>query len=246
MMADNPQQPAMFHELDLPRGNTEMEEDRQLPDFEKGISDDEGYQAAFDRSFPGPKFNRSLQSKGKKSPRRSDNEESPEPSPRFKKPRMLSLFGGEAATQTDENSDDGEMHLKTPKTPGQGIGMRLSSLTLEQQEEVVTEQLDYSADNTKGVSRPPLDIGADLDPSDRAESPALSEHSSKLDGDEYPLPLENPALSYGLRQNIDRTIAAPSWVDVDLSGNYDPEVEAKQKALKLNKAKAKKKRGMSI
>ncbi|KAF2689711.1 hypothetical protein K458DRAFT_272825, partial [Lentithecium fluviatile CBS 122367] len=158
--------------------------------------------------------------KGKKSPRHSGDDHSLEESPRAKKPRIMSLFGGGPGSHSDEEADEEDMQ---PKTPGQGIGMRMSSLTLEQQDEIITDHQDQAADNGEETS------------------PTFSEHSSKLDDDEYPLPAENPALSYGLRRNIDRTVATTTWLDVDQSGNYDPEEEDKKKALKLNKAKAKKK-----
>jgi hypothetical protein len=254
----------MFHNFNLPHGNSEMDEDgdgirqqsiglendtmgddhegQQRDDFEQGISDEEGHEAAFDRSYPGPKQKKSLQSNSsKKSPRRTENDDSDMSSPETKRPRPPSLFG-DGATHSDEDADDEKM---PPKTPGQGIGMRLSSLNLEQQDDSIMAVQDQHEDNGEVSSVPRVNVGAGLDLLVREDSSELSEHSTQLDEDEFLVRPENPALAYGLRTNIDRTVAGPTWMDVDQSGNYDPNVEAKEKVLKLQKAKAKKsKKGM--
>lgn len=252
----------MFHNFNLPHGNSEMDENgeehqstgfgddpldddgegQQFVDFEEGLSDDEGHEAAFNRTFPGSKQKQSPQSKSKKSPRRPGDDDTDVSSPKTKKARTLTLFGG-GDTHSDEDADDEEM---PPKTPGQGIGMRMSSLTLEQQDELGPDSQVEHADNGGGSSRSRTGIGAGLGLSDREDSPALSEHSSRLDDDEYRVRPGTSDMAYELRQNIDRTVAGPTWMDVDQSGTYDPAAEAKEKMLKLNKAKAKKKnKGMS-
>jgi len=247
----------MFRNFNLPHGNSEVDEDgegqqtsclgksdsddggevQRLLDITKGFSDDEHCEAAFERSYPGPKHKKTPRSKNKKSPRRSDDDEPEILSPKTKKPRNLSIFGG-PLTYTDEDADDEGM---PPKTPGQGIGMRMSSLTLEQQHESFPDSQDQLTDNGEGSSRPRGGLGTGLDLLDGEDSQAPSDHSSTLDDDDYLMQPENAAISYGLRRNIDRTVAPATWVDVDRSGNYDPDAEAREKALKLNKAKAKKK-----
>ena len=87
--------------------------------FPKGFSDDEDTGDAFERSWEGRKPRMALP-KSKKSPRRMSDEDM---SPKTKKPRQ-SLFGGPS------EGDD----ATTPKTPGEGIRFRMSSLNLDQQE----------------------------------------------------------------------------------------------------------------
>jgi hypothetical protein len=100
--------------------------------FSPGFSDDEGSGEAFERSWPSHQANKQAAraAKGKKSPRRSDNEsEDSEMNIRAKKPRQ-SLFGGaDQELEIDEQVDN----LLTPATPGLGLGNRMSSLTLDQQ-----------------------------------------------------------------------------------------------------------------
>ena len=262
-MADESQPSAMFHNFNLPHGNNDSNEDgddqqlsclearssgdnsegQQLANFEKGLSDDEGHQAAFERGFPGSRNKKTLQIKAKKSPRRSGDSDSGDPSPKTKKPRIKTIFGGGPATHSDEDADDEEV---SPKTPGHGIGMRLSSLTLEQQELPDSASHKWPTDDGENLSMPRAGVETGFGLSDREESPIFFEHNEISVEGRYSIQVEDPALAYGLRQNIDRTVAPVTWVDVDQSGNYDPQAEAREKALKLSKAKAEKKnKGMS-
>jgi hypothetical protein len=251
----------MIHNFSLPQGNSEMDdgerpqavginkdnsvkedERHQQADLEKGISDDEGDEATFERLWPGPIHKQPPRSMNKKSPRCSENVSSQVSSPRTKKPRMLSLFGG-PATHSDEDTNGEEA---PPKTPGQGIGMKMLSLTLAQQGEHIVDSQYEPKDNEESLFGRRGSIRESVGLSNREDSQAPSERSSKFDDEEYPMQYESAALSYGLRRNINRTVAQATWVDVDQSGNYDPEQEAREEALKLNKAKAKKKnKGMT-
>ncbi|KAF2256810.1 hypothetical protein BU26DRAFT_392833, partial [Trematosphaeria pertusa] len=168
-------------------------------------------------------------SKGKKSPRRSDDEKTPEQSPKSKKPRVLSLFGG-PISQSDDVGDDADDEAP-PKTLAQGMDMRMSSLTLDQQQE---------EDNGEGPSRPSFNLAATLGLSDN-DSPRGSPAPSAVSMEDE-VPAEDPVVSYGLRKNIDRQVVPVTWVDVDQSGNYDPEEERqKAKAAKAKKRKGKQK-----
>lgn len=109
------------------------EQELDYRQFSPGFSDDEGSGEAFERSWPGhqAKKQAAKAAKGRKSPRRSDNEgEDSEPNARGKKPRQ-SLFGeADKEMEIDEQVDN----LFAPVTPGHGLGNRMSSLTLDQQQ----------------------------------------------------------------------------------------------------------------
>ncbi|KAF1851988.1 uncharacterized protein K460DRAFT_351845 [Cucurbitaria berberidis CBS 394.84] len=192
--------------------------------FEKGFSDDEDAGEAFDRTGTGHQSGESLP-KSKKSPRRSGGFFDDEPSPSTKRPRQ-SLFGGpidenEERTFEEYIMDQGD-DANDPKPPGQGIRYRMSSLSLEQK------------DKERCPSERPFNLGFGLGSSDRGgttprASPAPSEESIIIPPDDKPV--------YGLRTNIERKKTF-TYVDTDKSGNFDPSEEAKQKILKMNKAKA--------
>ncbi|KAF3048135.1 hypothetical protein E8E12_010678 [Didymella heteroderae] len=187
--------------------------------FSLGLSDDEGSGEAFERSWPGRKKHAAKAAKGKKSPRRSDNEsEDVETNTRAKKPRQ-SLFGGaDEEMDIDEQSDN----ILAPATPGLGLGNRMSSLTLDQQQD--GDEAERSMNNGFGLAC--SDIGS-------------VRNSSAPSDDEFIIPPDTVPY-YKLRQNIDRQKAV-THVDTDKSGNFDPEQEAKERAAKLVRAKVAKK-----
>ncbi|KAF2249858.1 hypothetical protein BU26DRAFT_563754 [Trematosphaeria pertusa] len=226
-MADDLQPSTAFHNFNLPHGNDDSDKDgaadtcnndsmgdilptqpgnERLIEYEKGFSDNEGCEDAFDRSFPGPR-----------------------PAKDNKKPRVLSLFGG-PISQSDDVGDDADDEAP-PKTPGQGMDMRMSSLTLDQQQE---------EDNGEGPSRPSFNLAATLGLSDNGsprESPAPSAVSM-----EDEVLAKDPVVLYRLRKNIDRQVVLVTWVNVDQSGNYNLEEERqKAKAAKAKKRKGKQK-----
>jgi hypothetical protein len=106
----------------------------------KGFSDDEDAGEPFDRSWSGRQAMKSPP-KDKTSPKRSSDDGDDEASPTAKKPRK-SLFGGPMEDYEEERPDghpkddvvDQNDDVREPKTPGHGIGNRLSSLNFEQQE----------------------------------------------------------------------------------------------------------------
>ena len=231
--------------------------------FPAGFSEDEGEDGGFDRIFPGPKIKKTplkqKSPKGKKSPRREDDEGS-EDSRKAKKARK-SLFGKSPFEQFDDDADEeSEESLKSKKARPSlfrkgsfnqsdeaddesaqkslrhSVRKRMSSLNLTQED---GEEDDPEGRKKEGgPSKVSFNFGLGVGSSDRG-SPAPSEQSSGfIDTSRLPAVDETP---YELRKNIDRQIKS-TWLDIDKSGNYDPEEEAKQKAAKLNKAKARKKK----
>lgn len=245
---------SLFSDFNLPHGDSEPDTDeermrlqslrnstqdkeeqfQQVEDLEMGFSDDEDDDEAFDRTYASAKLKKAAATPNKSPRREVDDASSSEP--RAKRPRPLSLFGGDDGTHSYDDTDDDDV---VPKTPGQGLGMHMTSLSLEPQEGPIQGSQDLVADGGEGPSQGIINDAAELDLGDREESPALSEISNKNDGNEYAVETETPAQAYGLRQNIDRSIVPVTWVDIDQSGNYDPSAETKEKALKLQKAKSK-------
>jgi hypothetical protein len=103
----------------------------------EGFSDDEDAGEAFSRSWSDHQAKKSPP-KDKTSPKRSSDDGADKASPKTKKPRT-SLFGGPMQDNEEEGPEERpEEYIvdrdAEPKTPGHGIGNRLSSLKLEQQE----------------------------------------------------------------------------------------------------------------
>ncbi|KAF3052730.1 hypothetical protein E8E11_010198 [Didymella keratinophila] len=189
--------------------------------FYPGFSDDEGSGEAFERSWPGHQAKKQVAktTKGKKSPRRSDNEsEDSETKIRAKKPRQ-SLFGG---IDQEMEIDEQRNNLLGPTMPGLGLGNSMSSLTLDQQHD--GDEVEHPVSNSFGLAC--SDIGSVRD------SPPPSDDEVVIPPDTVPY--------YELRQNIDRQKTV-THIDTDKSGNFDPEQEARQRAAKLVRAKAAKK-----
>lgn len=117
--------------------------------FSPGFSDDEGSGEAFERSWPGhqAKKEAAKTAKGKKSPRRSDDEsEDLETETQAKKP-CQSLFGGvDREMDIDEQADN----LLAPATPGLGLGNRMSSLALDQQHD--GDGVEYPVSDSFGLA----------------------------------------------------------------------------------------------
>jgi hypothetical protein len=134
----------------------------------KGFSDDEDAGEAFDRSWSIHQAQKSPP-KNKKSPKRSSDDGDEEAIPTTKKPRV-SLFGGPMDEDEEERSEeepekygvDRDEDVAEPKTPGHGIGNRLSSLNLEQQEREVSP------------TERPLNVGFGLPLSDRGSDRSMS------------------------------------------------------------------------
>ncbi|KAF2655934.1 hypothetical protein K491DRAFT_597870 [Lophiostoma macrostomum CBS 122681] len=235
--------------------------------FPNGFSDEDGEAAsqAFDRTFPGHKKKGKGKAKQdsprqKKSPRRSEDDDSNE-SPRGRKSRK-SLFGG-PFLQSDNDEDDEDMQAAHTYNNGSsftddiglpddiasdqaattkdGVRNRMSSLTLS----VEGDNEDHFAGPS--TYSPNFDhedeniYNADDDDDEnlrRSESPAHSDHS-------YNLPrairkeLQNP---YELRKTLNRNVPG-TWVDLDQTGDYDPEAERAAKRAKAKEAKERRKRG---
>ena len=131
-------------------GNSQ-EQELSYREFSPGFSDDEGSGEAFERSWPGHQAKKQavMAARGKKSPRRSDNEsENPEINTRAKKPRQ-SLFGG-ADEDMDMDIDEQVNDLLAPTTPGLGLGNRMSSLTLDQQHD--GDEVEHPVSNSFGLA----------------------------------------------------------------------------------------------
>lgn len=131
--------------------------------------------------------------------------------------------------------------------------MRFSSLTLEQQDEERGEQQDEQPDeqpddqqddrqDEKETAGSSLNLGMILDESQLDDGPRLSalfadEDEAQRPENDASLLSEDPIESYGLRKNINRQCVASTHIDVDQSGNYDPEEEARDKLAKARLAK---------
>ncbi|KAJ8115565.1 hypothetical protein OPT61_g2814 [Boeremia exigua] len=183
--------------------------------FFPGFSDDEGDGEAFKRSWPDyqAKNQTAVFMPGRKSPKRSDSNDF-ESNIRAKKSRH-SLFGGadEEVTDKDHTSD-----FFMPAIMGDGIGDRMSSLNLEQQQDG-----DDGAERAMrtGFGLACSDIGSVCDSSD----------------DELIIP-PDPVPYYDFRTNIDRKKAV-THVDNDKSGNWNPDQHAENKTSKMSSAAAK-------
>ncbi|KAF2446800.1 hypothetical protein P171DRAFT_239458 [Karstenula rhodostoma CBS 690.94] len=198
-----------------------------------GLSDDEGHEdddGMEDLFGPSPTSSKNRNtSKSKKIPRHlsdhdKDDGDTPEPSP-TKKAR-ISLFGGPV-----EGTDGASQ--TPPQTPGIGLGMRFSSLTLDQQE----GQGDYE------LAASSNDVDAVHGQSQHDDSPKLSpmlqeeEETDRRGDSEVQTYTDDPVESYGLRKNINRQGAASTHIDIDQSGNYDPAEEARIWSVKARMAK---------
>lgn len=125
------------------------EQSLEYRQFSPGFSDDEGSGEAFERSWPShqAKKQTAKTAKGRKSPRRSDNEcEDPETKGRAKKPRQ-SLFGG---NDQEMEIDEGADNILVPATPGLGLGTRMSSLTLDQEHD--GDEVEHPVNNSFGLA----------------------------------------------------------------------------------------------
>jgi hypothetical protein len=105
--------------------------------FPSGFSDDEGGEAAFDRSWAAQPA-RKLSPKNKKSPRRSDGSDGgEEASPKTKRSRK-SLFGGpfEEVDDIEDKDDmsDTNLEVDDPEASKPDIRHRISSLNLDQRQ----------------------------------------------------------------------------------------------------------------
>ncbi|KAL6710866.1 hypothetical protein ACN47E_007923 [Coniothyrium glycines] len=190
-------------------------------EFPVGISDDEEAGEAFDRSWAGHQARKSL-TNSNKSPRRNSDDVT---SPRSKKPRQ-SLFGRpseeDIETRQTAHATEEQDTVLQPAVSGSNIGQHMSSLNLEQ-EVRQDSPLERTVDPGLGFNS---SVRGSLTPS---PSRAPSEESVVIPPDSQP--------AYELRQNIER-MKTFTYIDTDRSGNFDPTAEAKQKMLKLNKARA--------
>ncbi|KAF2624179.1 hypothetical protein BU25DRAFT_374521 [Macroventuria anomochaeta] len=200
-------------------GHEDTEQDLNYRQFSLDFSDYEGSERGFERSWPShqAKKQAAKAARGKKSPRRSDAEgDDSDSGTRAKKPRPF-LFGGPEEDMENEEQVD---NLFAPATPGRGIGNRMSSLNLDQQQ---NGDEDMERPINTGFGFACSDIG--------------SVHDSSVPSDDEFVKPPNTVAHYELRQNINHKKAL-THVDTDKSGNWDPEQEAKEKAAKLVRAKA--------
>ncbi|KAJ4297663.1 hypothetical protein N0V90_005557 [Kalmusia sp. IMI 367209] len=222
-----------------PHENNDMDIDgrpegeQQLLDLKKGLSDDDdGFE---DLINPGRKEAHTSR-KDNKSPRRDDdkgNDDLVGSTPQPKKLR-LSLFGGPVL---ESNGLGDEV---PPQTPGTGLGVRLSSLNIDQQEGI--------DDDGNEPSQPSFNLRAALGLSEDEHSQRRSPSEDypnqqgrrRIVHDLSPVP-DDPVDAYGLRKTINRQGVASTHLDIDQSGNYDPTEEARQKSLKMRQAKQAKK-----
>ncbi|KAF2711955.1 hypothetical protein K504DRAFT_425704 [Pleomassaria siparia CBS 279.74] len=167
---------------------------------------------------------------GKKSPRRSDedgDDEASEGNRRAKKPRRL-LF----ASPSDDDTKD----YDTPPQTADSVRNRMSNLNLTQNN-LESMEVDYSMSSDLRVGN---GAPSEFCVSQRG-SPAPSDASNGfLKTSSFPA--KDLGWNYDLRENIDRQIQS-TWLDHDNTGNYDPQAESREKAIELNKAKARKKKG---
>lgn len=124
-----------------------------------------------------------------------------------------------------------------PLTPGLGLGVRFSSLSLGREGSHV-DQVQREAEGDV-VLDDPFRSSHDgrspiLSPSHHDEDEYESDRYEEADLTSY---LDDPVESYGLRKNINRQGAASTHIDIDRSGNYDPAEEARKNALKARAAK---------
>ncbi|KAF9698163.1 hypothetical protein EKO04_003476 [Ascochyta lentis] len=187
--------------------------------FSPGFSDDDGGREAFERSWHSHQAEKQATkaAKGKKSPRRSNDDvgESESSAP-AKTPRQ-SLFSGPKENVREE----GEVgSLLTPAASGDGFDNRMSSLSLDQQ---MGDDSGINRSISTGFGLACSDIGSVRD------SPVPSD-------EEFDIPPDD-VVPYELRQNIDRKKAF-TYIDTDKSGNWDPEQEAKERAVKQVRARA--------
>ncbi|KAF2847182.1 hypothetical protein T440DRAFT_457015 [Plenodomus tracheiphilus IPT5] len=191
-------------------------QDMNYNSLPKGISDDEDAGPAFDRSYR-PVL------KTKRSPRRKHVDDLEIASPPLKKP-YKSIFGDPTQEDALSPCEGSSMDMKDeiiPKTPGHGIGIRMSSLNIEQQ------------DREHSPSDRPFNVGFDVLESETGDqsmrdSPALPDYNVVIPPDTQP--------AYQLRQNIERKKAF-TYIDTDMSGNFDPSDEVKQRMSRLKKDK---------
>ncbi|KAF2005052.1 hypothetical protein P154DRAFT_560031 [Amniculicola lignicola CBS 123094] len=194
-----------------------------LAEFPSNFSDDGDPDNSHEliRAFPGLQMN-NPQKRKKNSPCASGINDSDEDA-RAKK-LQRSVFGSGPFDQSDSESDI-DVDVGSSVEPVEGLEMDHDDGAGFQDTE-----------NHKGSTqrRFSFNLGfTDKGGSDRESSPA-SDKSSVSSGDLRPQVREEPA--YELRKNIDRQVNS-TWLDVDETGNYDPEAEAK----KVRKPKAKKK-----
>jgi hypothetical protein len=137
--------------------------------FLPGFSDDEGGEAAFDRSWTSQKAGKASP-KNKKSPRRSeDSDGDDEASPRTKRPRH-SLFGGpdEEVLHQEQEAVEQNEDMSVLETPRPDIRQRFSSLTLDQQDAQDVHDTE-GIQEAQGVDD--FNMGLDLGSSDMTSMP---------------------------------------------------------------------------
>jgi hypothetical protein len=118
--------------------------------FSTGFSDDEGTGEAFERSWSKLQAEKqaSTSAKGKKSPRRADNQESSSTSKGRRKKSRKSLLGGVNEDMSEEVQND---VLSARRPSGHSIGNRMSSLSLEQQTSG-EDDMDQPMNNNFGLA----------------------------------------------------------------------------------------------
>jgi hypothetical protein len=151
--------------------------------FPSGFSDDEGGEAAFDRSWAAQPA-RKLSPKNKKSPRRSDGSDGgEEASPKTKRSRK-SLFGGpfEEVDDIEDKDDmsDTNLEVDDPEASKPDIRHRISSLNLDQRQVENAEDVQY-AQNTR-----PYDMGFGLPSSDQDDLPPRPPRAASEDSNFNP------------------------------------------------------------
>ncbi|KAH6618970.1 hypothetical protein C7974DRAFT_441563, partial [Boeremia exigua] len=193
--------------------------------FSPGFSNDEGSDEAFEHYWLSHQAKKQARkgTKGKKSPRRSENGGDDFGSAiRVKRPRQ-SLFGGAEEELDDEEQADDLLKVAAAAAD-HGIGNRMSSLNLDQQQQ--GDENMPSATNT-GFGLACSDVG--------------SVRNSPIPSDDEPFIPPDTTPYYQLRQGIDRKKAV-THVDNDKSGNWDPEQGNSERAARPGRTKAAKKR----
>ncbi|CAO2650864.1 Nn.00g091610.m01.CDS01 [Neocucurbitaria sp. VM-36] len=191
--------------------------------LEKNFPDDEYQTAVFDHSWEGHQV-RDPSAESKESPSYLEEGRDDEIGLGTKTTPM-SLFGGIATEHREPRFEEHHLdpgdYADLPRAPEEGIYYSMSSDFDERERESSPSErpfnLDFGLDSSNGEKMSP-----------RA-SLAPSEESIIIPPDDQPV--------YELRQNIERKKAF-TYIDTDKSGNFDPSEEAKQRMLRLHKAKA--------
>jgi hypothetical protein len=230
-------------------GGFEDSDTQETFDLESALS------AIANRSRPIPR----KQPPTQKSPRRFD-EVDEEDSPRLKRPRK-SLFGG---FEDDEDEDEANQNFQTPKTHEGSYGLEGNMQWLDNPDPVASSahgnDLDILFDENSNQynnlaavngSRPSDNIGYRMsslnliqddaeEDQERYDPLALSNDRSSHRESSSPPARKSETIPYTLRNNLDRLITG-ACMDVDRSGDYDPEEEARKAKLERAKARERKK-----